>query len=177
LIWINATGTFTGNAFKQEKKNGASRGREDELMIDKSVGWAAGGSPGTRDPAEPDINKLGPDEVLVRINVRQANRTADNSGDGDRAAQPRHDVCRGVRGRVVEAGVNALWYVDRDVIVPAADTCGGCNADRRDKVIADDDEDAAGIEDEALPAEFVVMQAQRLCVVSVSKYWRKPMST
>jgi threonine dehydrogenase-like Zn-dependent dehydrogenase len=151
--------------------------REDELMIDKSVGWTAGGSPGTRDPGEPDINKLGPDEVVVRINGRQANRTRDNSGDGDHAAQVPQDVCHGIRGLVVEAGANALWYVDRAVIVPAADTCGNCNADRRDKVIASDDDDATGIDDDALPAKFVVMQAQRLCVVSVNAYWRKPMLT
>ncbi|MGO9361588.1 MAG: hypothetical protein ACLP1D_28565 [Xanthobacteraceae bacterium] len=143
---------------------------EDSLMIEKSVGWTSSGSPGTRDPGESRIDQLEPDEVLVRIDEREADPARD-IGSEARAPQ---DGCRGIRGRVIAAGANALWYVDRAVIVPGSG-CASCDADRRDAVIARSDEAATGTGDDA--PKVVVVQARRLCVVSVNKNWRKPTLT
>jgi hypothetical protein len=145
-------------------------------VIATSVGWTTGGSPGHLDPVESDITNLGPDEVLVRIDGRQANRADfDKNCDGEHTTP--QDVCRGVGGRVIEAGVNALWYVDRAVIVPAGSVCATCDAGQRERAATRSDEELSKSEHGGTQAKFVVARAHELCVVSVTVDWRKPIST
>ena len=147
-------------------------------MIAKSVGWTTGGPPRHLDPVKADIVDLGPDEVLVRIDGDQANRTGfDISCDGERMAHGSQEVCRGVPGRVIEAGANALWYVDRYVIVPAEGRCENCDAGQRDRATASFDEAVTENDGDGTPAKFVVVRAPELCVVSVITDWHKPTST
>jgi threonine dehydrogenase-like Zn-dependent dehydrogenase len=147
-------------------------------MIGKSVGWTMGGPPRYIDPVEFDLNNLGPDEVLVRIDGHQANRTdLDTSCCGVDTTHGSQEVCRGVSGRVMEAGANALWYVDRSVIVPAGGRCGNCDASQRDRAMARFKEEAAENDGDGKPAKFVVVRAQELCVASVITDWQKPAST
>ena len=147
-------------------------------MIAKSVGWTMGGPPSHLDPVEFDINNLGPDEVLVRIDGREADRAdlgANRSGDD--TTHGSQDVCRGVYGLVIEAGANALWYVDRAVIVPAEGRCANCDASQRDRAMTRFNEEAPENDGDGIPAKFVVVRANELCVASVIVDWQKPIST
>jgi threonine dehydrogenase-like Zn-dependent dehydrogenase len=144
-------------------------------VIAKSVGWMMGGSPSHPDAVEFHIENLGPDQVVVKINGREADRgDRDKSSGGEDMTQ---EVCRGVGGRVIEAGANALWYVDRCVIIPAGGRCGDCDASRRDSAAARADREITGNDDNGTPAEFVVVRADELCVVSATTDWQKPRST
>ena len=123
-----------------------------------------------------DIENLGSDQVLVKINAHEANRAdLDQNRCGEVMDGPQ-EICRGVGGRVIEAGANALWYVDRSVIIPAGSRCGNCDASQRDRAAARDDQEITGNVDDGTPAEFVVVRADELCVVSVTTDWRKPKS-
>lgn len=147
-------------------------------MIAKSVGWTIGSSPGHPDAVEFDIENLGPDQVVVKINGREANRADfDKSYCGEGTTHGPQEACRGVGGRVIEAGANALWFVDRSVIIPAGGRCGDCDASQRDRAAARADQEITGNDDEGRPAKFVVVRADELCVVSVTTDWRKPRST
>jgi threonine dehydrogenase-like Zn-dependent dehydrogenase len=147
-------------------------------MIAKSVGWTMGGSPSHPDAVEFDTENLGPDQVLVKINGREANRAdVDKSGGGENTTDEPQELCRGVGGRVIEAGANALWYVDRCVIIPAGGRCGDCDARQRDSAAARADQEITGNDDDRTPVKFVVVRADELCVVSVTTDWRKPRST
>ena len=146
-------------------------------MIAKSVGWTMGGSPSHLDAVEFDTD-LGPDQVLVKINGREADRAdLDKYCCGENAAEEPQEVCRGVGGRVIEAGANALWFVDRSVIIPAGGRCGDCDASQRDRAAARADQEITSNDDDGTPAKFVVVRADELCVVSVTTDWRKPRST
>ena len=147
-------------------------------MIAKSVGWTTGGSPSHPDAVEFDTEKLESDQVLVKINGHEANRAdLDKNRCGEVIMDGPQEICRGVGGRVIEAGANALWYVDRSVIIPAGGKCGDCDANERDRAATRADEEITGNDDDATPAKFVVVRADELCVVSVITDWRKPRST
>jgi threonine dehydrogenase-like Zn-dependent dehydrogenase len=147
-------------------------------VIAKSVGWTMGGSPSHPDAVEFDTKNLGPDQVLVRVKVREADHgDLDKSSCGENMTEQPQDFCRGVGGRVIEAGANSLWYVDRSVIIPAGGRCGDCDSMQRDRAAARADQEIAGNDDDGTPAKFVVVRADELCVVSVTTDWRKPKST
>jgi hypothetical protein len=147
-------------------------------MIAKSIGWTMGGSPRYIDPVEFDTNNLRPDEVLVKIDGREADRT-DHRTDccSEDTTHGSQEVCHGVFGLVVEAGANALWYVDRSVIVPAEGRCANCDVGQRDRAMARFNEEAAQNDGGGMPAKFVVVRARELCVASVIADWQKPTST
>ena len=143
-------------------------------MIAKSVGWTTGGSPGHLDPVESDINNLRPDEVLVRIYRHEENR-AGIDRCGEDTTQGLQDVCRGVRGLVMEAGADALWFVDRSVIIPAdGSRCEYCDAGQRDRSARFADQEMTETDGDGTPGRFVVVPARQLCVVSVAIDWRQP---
>jgi D-arabinose 1-dehydrogenase-like Zn-dependent alcohol dehydrogenase len=145
-------------------------------MIAKSIGWTMSGLPGRRDPVESDINHLGTDDVLVRIDAREANRAdLDRNSCGDDTTHA--DVCRGVHGRVMEAGANALWYVDRSVFIPAGSRCENCDAGQRNSAATRASEEITENHDDGTLAKFVVVRARELCVVSTNIDWQKPVST
>ena len=147
-------------------------------MIAKSVGWTTSGASRHPDPVESDIISLGPDEVLVRIEGHDVNRAGfADSRDREQLTPESLQVCRGVLGRVIEAGANALWYVDRAVIVPAQGRCVNCDAGQRDRAMTRFSEEAREKDGDGIPAKFVVMRAQELCVASVITDWQKPTST
>lgn len=144
-------------------------------MIAKSVGWTTGGLPRHLDPVESGTRNLGPDEVLVRIDGRQATGIdLKTTCCGEDKTPGSQEVCRGVPGRVVEAGANALWYVDRSVIVPAEGKCASCDAGQRDRATARFDEELAENDGDGTPTRFVVVRANELCVVSTTVDWQKP---
>ena len=147
-------------------------------MIAKSVGWTTGRSPGHPDAVNFDTENLGPDQVLVKINGREAEHDdLDKSCGGENMTHGPQEVCRGVAGRVIEAGTNALWYVDRSVIIPARGRCGDCDASQRGRAATRADQEITANDDDGTPAKFGVVRADELCVVSVTTDWRKPRST
>jgi threonine dehydrogenase-like Zn-dependent dehydrogenase len=147
-------------------------------MIAKSVGWTTGNLPSHPDAVEFGTEELGSDQVLVKINGYEAEHgDLDKSCCSENLTEEPQEVCRGVGGRVIEAGANALWYLDRCVIIPAGSRCGDCDASRRDSAAARADREITGNDDDGTPAEFVVVRADELCVVSVTIDWQKPRST
>ena len=148
-------------------------------MMAKSVGWTTGGSPSHPGPLEFDINDLRPDEVLVRIDRHEASRAGiDQNCGGEDTTHGSQEVCRGARGRVMEAGADVPWYVDRSVIIPAdGSRCANCDSGQHDRLATYADQEIAETNDDGTPARFVVVPAHRLCVVSVAIDWRKPTST
>ena len=144
-------------------------------MIAKSVGWTMGGPPRHLDPVESGTRNLGPDEVLVKIDRGEAGRTdLEANCCGEDKTHGSQEVCRGVPGRVMEAGANALWYVDRSVIVPAEGKCASCDAGQRDRAMARFDEEVTENDAGGTPTRFVVVRASELCVVSTIVDWQKP---
>jgi len=146
-------------------------------MIAKSVAWTMGSLPNHPDAVEFGIEDLEPDQVLVKINEPEASRADLDKSCGEDMAHGAQDVCRGAGGRVIEAGANALWYVDRWVIIPAGSRCGNCDASRRDSASARAHQEITDNDDDGTPARFVVVRADELCVVSVITDWQKPRST
>ncbi len=148
-------------------------------MMARSVDWTTGGSSSHPDPLEFDINNLRPDEVLVRIDVLEASRAGiDQNCHDEDATLGSQRVCRGVRGRVMEAGADALWYVDRSVIIPAdGSRCENCDSGQRDRSATCADQEIIETDAGETPARLVVVPAHRLCVVSVALDWRKPTLT
>lgn len=147
-------------------------------MIAKPVGWTTGGLPRHPEAVESAIVDLAPDQVLVRIDMpRETHAGCDNGCAGAHAAQGPQEVCSGVPGRVMEAGVDALWYVDRAVIIPAGGRCATCDTRQRDQAMALSDDALIENDDNGTAAEYVVVRAHELCVVSVVVDWQKPIST
>lgn len=143
-------------------------------MIAKSVGWTTGGPPSRLDPAKSANENLGPDEVLVKIAQRKATGIdLETTSRGDDPSHEPQRACRGVAGRVMEAGANALWYVDRAVIIPAGGRCADCDTGQRDRAMARFEEESAE-GDDGTTDRFVVMRANELCVVSTIVDWQKP---
>jgi hypothetical protein len=141
-------------------------------MIAKPVGWTTGGLPRHPEAVESDIANLGPDQVLVRIDGHQENHVGcDNGCDTAHGSQ---EVCPGVHGRVMEAGADALWYVDRSVIIPAGGRCETCDTRQRGRAMARSDPASIQNDGDGATAEFVVVRACELCVVSVIVDWQKP---
>jgi hypothetical protein len=77
----------------------------------------------------------------------------------------------------MEAGADALWYVDRSVTIPAGGRCETCDARQRDQATARSDHASVENDGEGATTEFVVVRAHELCVVSVTTDWQKPIST
>ncbi len=148
-------------------------------MMAKSVGSATDGSPSHPDPVEFAISNLRPDEVLVRIDVQETSRAGiDQNCGGEDTMQGSQRVCRGARGRVMEAGAAALWYVDRSVIIPAdGSRCESCVSGQRNRLATCADQGIVETDADETPGRLVVIPARRLCVVSVAVVWRKPTST
>ncbi|HLX15299.1 MAG TPA: hypothetical protein VKS24_08845 [Bradyrhizobium sp.] len=148
-------------------------------MMVKSVVSATDGSPSHPNPVEFAINNLRPDEVLARIDVQETSRAGiEQNCGGEDTMQGSQLVCRGARGRVLEAGADALWYIDRSVIIPADESrCESCDSGQRDRLATCADQEIVETDADETPGRLIVIPARRLCVVAVAVDWRKPTST
>ncbi len=74
-----------------------------------------------------------------------------------------------ISGRVVEAGANAIYWVDKAVIVPAVIPCGSCDVCRRGKSTICPNQKMPGNDIHGGFATHVVVPARGLCAVDESR--------
>lgn len=70
-----------------------------------------------------------------------------------------------ISGRVVDTGANALWWVDRSVIVPAVIPCGQCDVCRRGKSTICPNQKMPGNDIHGGFASHIIVPAHGLCEV------------
>jgi hypothetical protein len=132
-------------------------------MIAKSVGKTMGDPPSHHDPQEFDIKTLGSDEVLVRIDGREANRASLNTScRGEDTTHGSQEICGGIPGCVME--------------VPGEGRCASCDAGQRERAATRFDEEMTKNSGNGTSANLIVVRASELCVVSVIVDWQKPIS-
>jgi 6-hydroxycyclohex-1-ene-1-carbonyl-CoA dehydrogenase len=136
-------------------------------MSVKSVRWmmTAAGKPLV--PTEFDIEAPGPGEVLIEIaGCGVCHTDLGYYYDGVRTNHPLPlTLGHEISGRVVEAGGDELWYVDRCVVVPAVIPCGHCDACQRGKGTICPNQKMPGNDIHGGFATHIVVPARGLCVV------------
>ena len=70
-----------------------------------------------------------------------------------------------ISGHVIDTGANALWWIDRAVIVPAVIPCGHCDACQRGKATICPNQKMPGNDIHGGFATHIVVPAHGLCVV------------
>jgi 6-hydroxycyclohex-1-ene-1-carbonyl-CoA dehydrogenase len=118
-------------------------------------------------PMEFEIGTPGPDEVVVEIagcGVCHTDLGYFYDGVRTNHALPLalgHEIS----GRVVEAGADELWYIDRCVIVPAVIPCGHCDSCQRGKGTICAHQKMPGNDIQGGFATHIIVPARGLCVV------------
>ena len=110
---------------------------------------------------------LGDDEVLVEIagcGVCHTDLGYYYDGVRTKHALPL-TLGHEISGRVVTAGINALWWVDRAVIVPAVIPCGKCDACLRGKSTICPNQKMPGNDIHGGFASHIIVPAHGLCEV------------
>jgi 6-hydroxycyclohex-1-ene-1-carbonyl-CoA dehydrogenase len=74
-----------------------------------------------------------------------------------------------ISGRVIDAGANAMWWIDRAVIVPAVIPCGHCDACRRGKSTICPNQKMPGNDIHGGFATHIIVPAQGLCAIDESR--------
>src|SRR5262245_35235626 len=109
----------------------------------------------------------GPDEVLVEIAGCGVCHT--DLGYYYDGVRTKHDLPltlgHEISGHVVDAGANALWWIDRAVIVPAVIPCGQCDACRRGKATICPNQKMPGNDIHGGFATHIIVPAHGLCEV------------
>ncbi len=114
-----------------------------------------------------DTLSPGPDEVLVEIaGCGVCHTDLGYYYDGIRT---KHDLPltlgHEISGHVVDTGSNALWWIDRAVIVPAVIPCGRCDACRRGRATICPNQKMPGNDIHGGFATHIVVPALGLCEV------------
>ncbi|HEX5845717.1 MAG: 6-hydroxycyclohex-1-ene-1-carbonyl-CoA dehydrogenase [Rhodoplanes sp.] len=114
-----------------------------------------------------DALSPGPDEVLIEIAGCGVCRTDLSIYYDD--APTRHELPltlgHEISGHVIEAGDNALWWVDRAVVVPALIPCGHCDTCRRGRAAICPNQKMPGNDIHGGFATHIVVPAHGLCEV------------
>lgn len=136
-------------------------------MSVKPVRWmmTAAGKPLV--PMEFEIGMPGPDEVLVEIagcGVCHTDLGYYYDGVRTKHALPL-TLGHEISGRVIDAGGDVLWYVDRAVIIPAVIPCGRCDACLRGKATICPNQKMPGNDIHGGFATHIMVPARGLCVV------------
>lgn len=109
----------------------------------------------------------GPDEVLVEIAGCGVCHT--DLGFYYDGVRTKHELPltlgHEISGRVVEAGANALWWIDRAVIVPAVIPCGHCDVCQRGKATICPNQKMPGNDIHGGFATHITVPAHGLCEV------------
>ena len=114
-----------------------------------------------------ELPRLGPDEVLVKIaGCGVCHTDLGYLYDGVRT---NHELPltlgHEISGHVIDAGSNALWWLDRAVIVPAVIPCGTCDVCRRGKSTICAGQKMPGNDIQGGFASHIVVPSQGLCEV------------
>lgn len=114
-----------------------------------------------------DTLSPGPDEVLVEIAGCGVCHT--DLGYYYDGVRTKHELPltlgHEISGHVVDTGSNALWWIDRAVIVPAVIPCGQCDACRRGKATICPNQKMPGNDIHGGFATHIVVPALGLCEV------------
>jgi len=109
----------------------------------------------------------GPDEVVVEIAGCGVCHT--DLGYYYDGVRTKHELPltlgHEISGHVIDAGANALWWIDRAVIVPAVIPCGHCDACRRGKATICPNQKMPGNDIHGGFATHIVVPALGLCEV------------
>jgi 6-hydroxycyclohex-1-ene-1-carbonyl-CoA dehydrogenase len=109
----------------------------------------------------------GPDEVLVEISGCGVCHT--DLGYYYDGVRTKHDLPltlgHEISGHVVDTGADALWWIDRAVIVPAVIPCGQCDACRRGKATICPNQKMPGNDIHGGFATHIIVPAHGLCEV------------
>lgn len=127
------------------------------------------GEPLVRVPFEPE--SLGPDDVLIEIagcGVCHTDLGYYYDGVRTNHALPL-TLGHEISGTVIEAGANAMWWVDRTVIVPAVIPCGTCDSCRRGKSTICPNQKMPGNDIHGGFASHIVIPARGLCAVDAER--------
>ena len=140
-------------------------------MAGEPVRWVmtGKGKPLARIPI--DTLSPGPDEVLIEIAGCGVCRTDLRFYyDG---APTRHDLPltlgHEISGHVIEAGDNALWWIDRAVVVPALIPCGHCDACQHGRSAICPNQKMPGNDIHGGFATHIVVPAHGLCEVDEAR--------
>jgi len=133
----------------------------------KPVRWMMTGAGMPFVPMEFDIGTLGPNEVLVEIAGCGVCHT--DLGYYYDGVRTKHELPltlgHEISGRVIDAGMDELWYTDRAVIVPAVIPCGHCDACKRGKATICPNQKMPGNDIHGGFATHIVVPAHGLRVV------------
>lgn len=114
-----------------------------------------------------DTLSPGPDEVLVEIAGCGVCHT--DLGFYYDGIRTKHELPltlgHEISGRVVDVGANALWWIDRAVIVPAVIPCGQCDVCRRGKSTICPNQKMPGNDIHGGFASHIIVPAHGLCEV------------
>jgi len=118
-------------------------------------------------PTEFEVAALGPEEVLIEIAGCGVCHT--DLGYFYDGVRTKHELPltlgHEISGHVIDVGSDALWYIDRAVIVPAVIPCGHCDACRRGKATICPNQKMPGNDIHGGFATHIVVPSQGLCVV------------
>ncbi|MGQ0681688.1 6-hydroxycyclohex-1-ene-1-carbonyl-CoA dehydrogenase [Bradyrhizobium sp.] len=136
-------------------------------MSAKPVRWVMTGTGKPLVPAEFELAAPAADEVVVEIAGCGVCHT--DLGYYYDGVRTKHQLPLAlgheISGRVIEAGADALFYVDRAVIVPAVIPCGKCDACRRGKATICPNQKMPGNDIHGGFATHITVPAHGLCVV------------
>jgi 6-hydroxycyclohex-1-ene-1-carbonyl-CoA dehydrogenase len=122
-------------------------------------------------PVKFDTLSPAPDEVLVEIAGCGVCHT--DLGYYYDGVRTKHDLPltlgHEISGRVVDAGANALWWIDHAVIVPAVIPCGHCDACRRGKATICAHQKMPGNDIHGGFASHIIVPAHGLCAVDETR--------
>jgi 6-hydroxycyclohex-1-ene-1-carbonyl-CoA dehydrogenase len=118
-----------------------------------------------------DALSLGPDEVLIEIAGCGLCRADLGFRYGEALTRHGLPLALGheISGHVIEAGDNALWWVDRAVVVPALIPCGHCEACRRGRAETCPNQKMPGNDIHGGFATHIVVPAHGLCEVDETR--------
>jgi 6-hydroxycyclohex-1-ene-1-carbonyl-CoA dehydrogenase len=118
-----------------------------------------------------DVLAPGPDEVLIEIAGCGVCRTDLGFYYGDVPTRHALPLALGheISGHVIEAGANALWWIDRAVVVPALIPCGHCDACLRGRASICPNQKMPGNDIHGGFASHIVVPAHGLCEVDEAR--------
>jgi 6-hydroxycyclohex-1-ene-1-carbonyl-CoA dehydrogenase len=136
-------------------------------MSAKPIRWVMTGTGQPLVPAEFELSPPAADEVVVEIAGCGVCHT--DLGYYYDGVRTKHQLPLAlgheISGRVIEAGADALFYVDKAVIVPAVIPCGHCDACRRGKATICPNQKMPGNDIHGGFATHITVPAHGLCVV------------
>jgi 6-hydroxycyclohex-1-ene-1-carbonyl-CoA dehydrogenase len=140
-------------------------------MSGDPIRWVMTGKGKPLIPVKFDTLLSAADEVLIEISGCGVCHT--DLGYYYDGVRTKHDLPltlgHEISGRVVDAGANALWWLDHAVIVPAVIPCGHCDACRRGKATICVHQKMPGNDIHGGFASHIIVPAHGLCAIDETR--------